>query len=75
MDATCGALCGAQMILGMNLPEGTPAGMKARELHSAFKAKCGAVDCGELKGIKTGRPLCSCEDCVKNAAELLEKIL
>ena len=68
-DATCGALCGAQMILGLVKGSG------AKVLHSAFKNECGSTHCGELKGIGTGKVLCSCDDCVYNAAKLLEKML
>ena len=32
-------------------------------------------ECAELKGVATGRMLCSCDDCVKNAVAILEEIL
>ena len=74
MEATCGALCGAQMILGIRKYEGRPIGKDARALHEGFREKCGASLCKDLKGRDTGVVLCSCDDCVKNAAELLEKM-
>lgn len=75
LDATCGALCAAQMILGMLTFQGRPIIKNARALHDAFKQTCGSTDCGELKGVK-GRPmLCPCDDCVRNAVKLLENML
>ena len=69
-DATCGALCAAQMILGLLRSDGRPLARDAKELFEGFTAKCGSTHCGELKGIKTGTMLCSCDDCVRFAAEL-----
>ena len=69
-DATCGALCAAQMILGLLRSDGRPLARDAKELFEGFRAKCGSTHCDELKGIKTGTMLCSCDDCVRFAAEL-----
>ncbi len=70
-DATCGALCGAQMILGMKKYSGKPLLADAKALH----AGCGSTYCDELKGLGTGKMLCSCEDCVRNAVRLTETAL
>ena len=70
MQATCGALIGAGMILG--LKGGAPA--QARRLHEVFKNACGATICRELKGVSTGQVLCSCEDCVEKAVLALETL-
>ncbi|MBR6045059.1 MAG: C_GCAxxG_C_C family protein [Ruminococcus sp.] len=67
-DATCGALCGAQMLQGLLKPK--PGG--AKKMHDRFAMLCGSVDCGELKGRKGGKVLCSCDDCVRHAVRLLE---
>ena len=67
--ATCGALCGAQMVCGML---GKPA---SRQIYREFEQKCGATVCGDLKGAGTGKMLCSCDDCVRNAAEIAEKVV
>ena len=72
MEATCGALCGAQMVLGLREYHGKPIRDKAAELFKAFNAKCGGTICRELKGVGTGKVLCSCDDCVRNVVELLE---
>lgn len=39
----------------------------SRKILPRFKELCGATICRELKGVDTGKPLCSCEDCVRNA--------
>ena len=36
-----------------------------------FKELCGATICRDIKGIDTGKVLCSCEDCVRNATEIV----
>ena len=73
MGATCGALCGAQIVLGMK-NKGKPVMRQARTLYDAFLSQCGATICAELKGVTTGRMLCSCDQCVANAAELAEAL-
>ena len=75
MEATCGALCGAQMVLGLVKYNGKPIRTDAAGLYQAFTEKCGASICKEIKGVKTGKVLCSCDDCVRNAVALLEEIL
>ncbi|MBR1383926.1 MAG: C_GCAxxG_C_C family protein [Ruminococcus sp.] len=66
-DATCGALCAAQMVVGLLEFDGRPLAGKAKELHDTFKEKCGSTDCGELKGLKGGPMLCPCDDCIRAA--------
>ena len=75
MEATCGALCGAQMILGLLKFQGKPIRQDAADLYKKFTEKCGASICKELKGVETGKVLCSCDDCVSNAVGILEEIL
>ena len=74
LGATCGALCGAQIVLGLKYKGRSLAG-RQRKLYSGFLDLCGATICAELKGVTTGRPLCSCDNCVANAVELLEELL
>ncbi len=66
MEGTCGALVGAIMTSSLLAEEG-----QARRLSMSilprFKKMCGATACHDLKGVKTGQPLCSCENCVRNA--------
>ena len=74
MMGTCGALVGAEAARGML--ERKTAGMNgnSRRLFQLFEEKCGASRCIDLKGVLTGRMLCSCEDCVRHAIEAVEEI-
>ena len=74
MGATCGALCGAQTVLGL-MNKGSAVMGAARKLYNGFFDRCGATICAELKGITTGRTLCSCDNCVANAVAVLEELL
>ncbi len=74
MEGTCGAIVGASMIIGLAETEGRPAAMKkAGNLLREFKEQNKSVVCKELKGIGTGVVLRECNDCVKDAAEILER--
>ncbi len=75
MEATCGALIGAQMLLGLQKYSGKPVLGDARMLYRAFEEKCGASICKDLKGRDTGKVLCECDDCVRTAAALAEEII
>ena len=66
MEGTCGALVGAIMVSSLLSPDGE-ARNNSRTIMSRFKELCGATVCRDLKGIGTGKVLCSCEDCVRNA--------
>lgn len=74
MQATCGALIGANIIAGLR-SEGKGTVKIARELLEKFKEKSGATICWELKGVNTGKVLCECDDCVRNAVLSLGEIL
>ena len=75
MEGTCGALVGAIMIASLRasgVPQSpataTGEAMKlSRQILPRFKELCGATICRELKGVGTGKVLCSCENCVRNA--------
>ena len=69
-------LLGLYLLMPLLSPEGE-ARNNSRAIMSRFKELCGgATICRELKGIGTGKVLCSCENCVRNAvhaaAETLE---
>ena len=67
MEGTCGALVGAIMVSSLLSPDGE-ARNNSRAIMSRFKELCGgATICRDLKGIETGKMLCSCENCVRNA--------
>ncbi|MCR5528365.1 MAG: C-GCAxxG-C-C family protein [Saccharofermentans sp.] len=71
MDATCGALVGAGIALGMLKYDDSPIRGNAKALISEFKEMSKAASCRDLKGIDTGVMLTSCEDCMKNAVKAL----
>ena len=75
MEGTCGALSGAEIVLGLVKFEGKPVYPEAAKLLEEFRRRCGSTICREIKGRDTGKPICSCEDCVGSAAELLEQML
>ncbi|MDD5874488.1 MAG: C-GCAxxG-C-C family protein [Baileyella intestinalis] len=83
MENTCGALSGAIMLAGLKNSDGdldhpkTKAGTYriSRELTEAFKEKTGALVCRDLKGIDTGKVLCSCPKCIESAVQIVEEIL
>ena len=66
MEGTCGALVGAIMVSSL-VSEPGAAMPNSRAIMSRFKELSGATVCRDLKGIGTGKVLCSCEDCVRNA--------
>ncbi|MCR5265545.1 MAG: C-GCAxxG-C-C family protein [Cyanobacteria bacterium RUI128] len=66
MEGTCGALCGAVAAAGL-INSGENSRAVSKQILNSFKEKCGGTICKDLKGIETGKMLCSCDDCVKNA--------
>ncbi|MBQ4284330.1 MAG: C_GCAxxG_C_C family protein [Lachnospira sp.] len=83
MDATCGALSGAVMLAGIKNSDGnvdSPATKAAtyalsKEMVKRFKEKTGSTVCRELKGVDTGKMLCSCPDCIRCGVEVVEEVL
>ena len=75
-EGNCGALIGAAMVLGLKKYKGPRIHEETVLLYNTFAEKCGATVCKELQAEQeNGEPLCSCEDCVRNAIEALEKVL
>ncbi len=75
MEGTCGALVGAIMVSSLLSAEGE-ARNNSRAIMSRFKELCGgATICRDLKGVETGKVLCSCEDCVRNAVLAAMEVL
>ena len=74
MEGTCGALIGAAMVMGMQI-KGKHNFRYIKQLSERFKELSGATMCGELKGVKTGKVLWSCADCVKNAVTAYGEIM
>lgn len=75
MEGTCGAFVGAVMALSLLNKSDKPSKMIAKDMMQDFKEMSSATICGDLKGIKTGKMLCSCDDCVRHGVEVLEKRL
>ena len=83
MEGTCGALSGAIMLAGFKNSDGNTEdpGTKAstyqisKQLLGAFKEKCGSTVCRELKGVDTGKVLCTCPDCICNGVEVVQEVL
>lgn len=83
MDGTCGALSGAIMLAGLKNSDGNldaPATKAdtykiSKEILNRFREKCGGTICRELKGVDTGKLLCTCPDCITNAVEVVEEVL
>ena len=75
MDATCGALVGAGIALGIQKGGVKPVGRDAANLHRKFEEMCGATICRDLKGVDTGKVVCECDDCVRNAVTILEEMI
>lgn len=72
MTGTCGALVGAGVVIGAAIGDRVLAREAMKRMVKAFEDKNGATICRELKGVDTGKPLCSCNDCVADAASILE---
>lgn len=70
MESTCGALIGANIVLGAK-----GKGRSARVLLKRFEELTGATLCPDLKGKNTGITLASCDDCVRNAVIALAELL
>lgn len=65
MEATCGALIGANIILGLIIKNGTVKYSKL--LHNRFKELSKETICKVIKGIETGKVLTECDMCCYNA--------
>ncbi len=75
MEGTCGALVGAGMALGMITGDKLRSRKAMIGIMNEFQARNGSTQCRALKGVDTGRVLRSCEGCVADACELLEKAI
>lgn len=74
-EGTCGALVGAIMLSSLLSADGD-AMKNSRAITPRFKELCGgATICRELKGIDSGKVLCSCENCVRNAVRAAGEVL
>ena len=74
LEATCGALIGAGMIAGLKT-EGRGTLGVTRQIQEEFGRRCGAIKCKDLKAVTDGKPLCPCEECVRNAVMIYGEVL
>ena len=74
LQATCGALIGAGMIAGLKT-EGQGTLSKTKQIQEEFAKRCGALKCGDLKAVTDGKPLCPCEECVRNAVMIYGEVM
>ena len=81
MQSACGALTAAAMIAGLKCSDGNldaPAtkaqtAKVTREIMNEFKDKVGAILCKDIKGVETGNMLCSCDDAILAAVEIVQE--
>ena len=75
MESTCGAMVGAAMAAGIAMKGSRSSVMTARNIQEEFVRLCGALVCKDLKGVETGKVVCPCEDCVRNAVRAYAKVM
>lgn len=75
LEATCGALIGAQILVGLKKYTGKPILRDAATVLRRFESMCHATVCKDLKGRDTGVVLCECDDCVRNVVTIVEEML
>ena len=66
LGAGYGAGMGAVMAAG-SVTDGKGTPRTARSILTSFQEKSGATICKDLKGVETGKVLCPCAQCVRNA--------
>ncbi len=78
----CGALSGAVMLAGLVSSNGDLCGSTksstyklAGKIADLFEAKCLATTCEDIKGLKSGTPTVSCDECIRVAADVAEEVL
>lgn len=74
LQATCGALIGAGMVAGLKT-EGNGTLAVTKQIQEKFAERCGALKCADLKAVTDGKPLCPCEECVRNAVEIYGEVM
>lgn len=80
---TCGTVSAMAMVVGMKNSDGNIDNPKTKgssykimkELIKEFKDKNKTTVCRELKGVDSGTPIRSCDGCIEDAVEIIEKNL
>lgn len=80
---TCGAVSGMAMAIGMKQSDGDLDNPKTKKnsynlmklATAMFEEKNKSIICREIKGVDTGEVLRSCDGCIMDAVEILDKLL
>lgn len=80
---TCGAVSAMALVIGMKMSDGNMDNPQTKKscyrmmqaLTKEFADKNGSIVCSEIKGVNTGNVLRSCDGCIQDAVELLDKYL
>ncbi len=78
---TCGALSGAVFTAGMLCASPDDPASKGTtyevcgEFSQQFVLRCGSGVCAEIKGLDSGKMLCSCNDCIACGVRLVEEFI
>ena len=75
MEGTCGALIGADLVLGLANKDKRKTFKQMREIMTKFQERNHATKCRLLKGVDTHVVLRECPLCVADACEFLEEQL
>ena len=75
LEATCGALIGTQMLMGMKKYKSKPLLRDAASVLRQFEGMCKATLCKDLKGRDSGVVLCECDDSVRSAVTIAENLM
>ena len=75
MEGTCGALVGADLVLGLANKDKRRTMKQMREIMQKFEDRNHATQCRQLKGVDTHVVLRPCPLCVADACEFLEEAL
>lgn len=75
MEGTCGALIGADLVLGLANKDKRRTFMQMRNIMTKFQERNHATQCKLLKGIATHHVLRECPLCVADACEFMEEEL
>ena len=80
---TCGAVSAMALVTGMKMSDGNMDHPQTKrecykmmqKLTEEFTKKNSSIVCSEIKGVHTGQVLRSCDGCIEDAVELLDKYL
>lgn len=83
MQNVCGAVSGALILAGLKNSGGKDAEPRTKSatyglskaMTAEFAKLNGTLICSELKGIKTGKPLRSCDGCIEDAVRIALSVL